>query len=79
MSHYTIEYRPPRLYPGGPARGWIALSVSAPAPFSVDELRLYRQQIAEALTMYRGVAVMPDAVRMRTLCDGAPIVEHREL
>lgn len=67
MSRYTIEYRAPRV------RKWRALSVSALAPFPESELAAYRQQIGEALTRIRGVAVMADMVRTRVLCDGKPI------
>jgi len=70
MSRYTIEYRAPRH------TKWHALSVSKLAPFPQDELAAYRQMIAERLTWNRGVVVLPDMVRIRTLCDGEPITTH---
>lgn len=63
MNRYTIEYRAPRTK-------WRALSVSAPAPFPETELAKYRQQIGEALTQIRGVAIMAGMVRLRVLCNG---------
>ncbi len=72
MSRYTLEYRAPKH------TKWHALSVSAAVPFPADEINRYRQKIAEALTAWRGVAVMAGMVPMRTLQDGKPIVEHRE-
>jgi hypothetical protein len=64
MSRHTIEWRAPRT------KGWRALSVSALAPFSAQQLEAYRQSIAETLTHLRGVAIMPAMVRIRPVCDG---------
>lgn len=70
MSRYTLEYRAPKH------TKWHALSVSALAPFKPSEVAQYRQTIAESITASRGVAIMPDMVRVRLMVDGDAFMEY---